>query len=79
MLLDIVSAKYIEDYKIRLKFENGKAGIVDFKEYLNKGGVFKKMKQKNFFKKFYINKDLGTICWPNDLDIAPETLYSKIK
>lgn len=79
MLLDIIEAKYIDEYKIQIKFENGKKGIVDLTEYSKKGGVFRKLKDKNYFKKFYINEDLGTICWDDAQDIAPETLYSKLK
>lgn len=79
MIFDIIEAKYIEEYKIRVSFENGKEGIVDLKEYRKKGGLFDSLKDKNYFIKFYINKDLGTICWPNGLDIAPETLFSKLK
>ncbi|MBU0502568.1 MAG: DUF2442 domain-containing protein [Candidatus Margulisbacteria bacterium] len=79
MLFDLIKAKYLEGYKLKLEFENGKTGIVDFCEYLNKGGIFKRLKNKEFFKKFYIDKDLGTICWPQNIDIAPETLYAKIK
>lgn len=79
MLFDITKAKYIKNYEIELEFENGKRGIIDFNQFLKKGGVFKKLKDKKYFKKFYVNEDIGTICWPNSQDIAPETLYSKIK
>ena len=79
MLFDIINAKYIKDYEVELKFENGKKGIVDFNQFLEKGGIFKKLKDKKYFKKFYVNKELGTICWPDSQDIAPETLYSKLK
>lgn len=79
MLYDIIRAKYIKQYKLEIEFENGKIGVVDFNEYAKKGGIFKKLKDEKFFKRFYINKDLGTICWSNNIDIAPETLYSKLK
>lgn len=79
MLFDVINAKYIKDYQLEVEFEDGKKGIIDFNGYLKKGGVFKKLKDKNYFKRFYINEDLGTICWPDAQDIAPETLYSKLK
>lgn len=79
MLLDIIKADYIDEFKINIQFENGKEGIVDFKEFTEHGGVFYSLKDKNYFKKFYINRELGTICWPDGQDIAPEAIYSKIK
>jgi hypothetical protein len=79
MLFDITRIKYLQDYQFELEFENGAKGIIDFTEYLKKGGVFNKLKNKNYFRKAYVNTDLGTICWPGALDIAPETIYKKLK
>ena len=54
-----------------------KKGIVDFSEYLLKGGVFDRFKDIDFFKNFSVNDELGTLTWRNDIDVAPEKLYSK--
>ena len=75
MLLDITVAEYLEDYKIKLTFENGKTGIVDFCTYLKKGGVFEKFKNIKFFKSFQLDKEIGNLTWNKEIDIAPETLY----
>lgn len=75
MYYDVVEAKYIEGCKLELTFENGKRGIVDLQDYIKKGGVFSRFSDIEYFKQFYINKELGVLCWPDDLDIAPETLY----
>lgn len=78
MLFDVVEAEYLGDYKIKLVFEDGKSGMVDL-EASTKQGVFKELSDVNYFKQFYINRDLGTICWPHGQDIAPETLYENIQ
>jgi len=77
MYYDIISATYKEDYKIEIFFENGKFGIVDFKKYIEKGGVFKKLEDPEYFMKFTVNHELGVITWDNEADIAPETIYSE--
>lgn len=77
MLRDVIEANYKGEYKIELKFEDGAFGVVDFSRYLNKGGVFTKFKGLNFFMNFSINKELGTLTWGNEVDIAPETLYAE--
>jgi hypothetical protein len=77
MYADLIEAKYIGDYRLELTFENGKTGIVDFQKYLEKGGIFASLKDLNFFKRFAINRELGIITWNNEIDIAPETLYSE--
>jgi len=76
MIPDVISCKYITGYQIEFCFDNGKKGIVDFTKYLKSGGVFDKFKDLEFFKNFEINKDLGTITWQDEIDVAPETLYS---
>ncbi len=77
MYYDVIEARYIEGYKLELTFENGKKGVVDFKDYVKLGGVFSRFSDLEYFKQFYINKELGVLCWPNEVDIAPETLYSE--
>lgn len=77
MIRDVVSARHIRDYELELEFEDGTRGIVDFSQYRNRGGVFSKFNDMEYFKNFRINKELGVISWENGVDIAPETLYSK--
>ena len=74
-MYDVVKAKYVEGYKIAVTFENGKRGVVDFKDYPKMGGVFSRFADMEYFKKFHINKEIGVLCWPDEVDIAPETLY----
>ena len=77
MLCDIVDAKYIGAYKLKVVFEDNKQGIVDFSHYPDKGGVFEKFRDIAFFKNFTVSKDLGTIVWNDEIDIAPETIYER--
>ena len=76
MSIDVISAHYIDDYKIEVTFENGRSGIIDFLPYIEKGGIFSKLKALDEFKRFEVNSDLGVLTWNNEIDIAPETLYA---
>jgi Protein of unknown function (DUF2442) len=77
MAPDVVSATYKGKYKIEITFEDGKKGIVDFSKYLDKGGVFSRFRDINFFKSFKVNSELGVLSWGDEVDVAPETLYSE--
>ncbi len=77
MYIDIISAKYKGEYKIELTFENGRSGVVDFTKYIEKGGVFSQLSDIEFFKEFQVNKELGVLTWKDEIDIAPEVLYSE--
>lgn len=68
----VIDAKYVSDYKIRITFDNGEQKIADLGKKPGRG-VFKPLKNKTYFKKFFV--DGWTISWPNGADIAPETLY----
>ena len=79
MLKDVVSAVYKQGYQIEITFEDGVSGIVDFAKYLDqRGEVFEKFKDMEFFKNFTVNRELGVLTWGDDeVDIAPETLYAE--
>jgi hypothetical protein len=73
---DVVNIKYRENYVYLVVFDDGRCGDIDFSEYLDKGPVFKPLRDVSVFKQATIES--GTISWPNGADIAPETLYEKV-
>jgi len=78
MILHIKEARYLHDYVIWLRFNDGAAGEVDLKDELY-GEVFEPLKDLDKFKDFKVDPDLETIVWENGADLAPEFLYDKMK
>jgi hypothetical protein len=78
----IKNAKYLKDYKVLISLSDGDY-IADFKPYLyNKdidGTVFEPLRHIDFFKKVKYKKTQGTLAWPNDIDICPDTIKHLIK
>lgn len=74
----ITDIKYLNNYQIKLKFDDSKEGYIDLAQYLW-GEMFEPLKDLKYFKKLFIDKDTGTVTWPNGADIAPETLYDGVK
>jgi len=75
MIIDVIYAAYLRDYKVYLKFDNGAEGVVDLNHFANRSGVFAPLKDLSYFRLLECSKQLGTICWPNGADIAPDRLY----
>jgi hypothetical protein len=72
----VIRAEHCGQFKIRLVFNDGVEGTVDFSDWLS-GPVFEPLKDPAYFKQFFIEG--GTIAWPNGADIAPETLHERAK
>ncbi len=75
-LLGIKEVKVIENYKLKLKFENNEEKVFDLKPYLNLG-KFSELQNPELLKKVRISFD--TIEWPNGIDLDPEFLYKHSK
>ena len=73
-LLDVVKVEVEPDYMLRLEFENGERRIFDMSPYMDKR-PFVKLKNSPLFALARI--DYGTVVWPGNIDIAPETLYDR--
>ena len=71
-ILAITAAEYIEDYKLRLTFNDGVVRIVDFVPLMQKG-ICKKLQDKDYFRAFTL--DPFTVDWNNEIGFAPEYLY----
>ena len=72
MLLDIIQVKTSTDYKLFLEFENGEKRCFDMARYIDEL-PWKRIKDINLFQSAFTAN--GTVVWPGDIDIDPETLY----
>ena len=71
-LPQVVAAEYLGGYRIRVSFDDGVRGDVDFRRWLT-GPVFEPLRNPEFFRRFTVQG--GTVSWPNGADLAPETLH----
>jgi hypothetical protein len=73
-LLDIVKVEAHSDHTLWLEFENGERRIFDMKPYLEKR-PFQGLSALSLFLQAKV--EFGTVVWPGNLDIAPETLLMR--
>ncbi len=72
--LKIVSAEYLEDYKILVVFNNGAKKTIDFNAIVSEGrGITHKLRDLYYFRNFTL--DPFSIDWNNEIGFAPEYLY----
>ena len=76
-MVDVVEARHVRDFTLWLKFEDGTEGEVDLSGEL-RGPVFEPLRDLEYFRRFVVSPDLGTVSWPNGADFAPEFLYDKL-
>jgi hypothetical protein len=72
----ILQAEPLDGHVVRVSFEDGTAADVDLGYLLDYGGVFEPLRDLAYFRLLQADREAGTIVWPNDADIAPETLYA---
>ena len=73
-LLDVIKVTTHTNYTMELVFENGERRIFDMKPFLDKKPFTKLCNSPLFFK---ASVQYGTVVWPGNLDIAPETLWKR--
>jgi uncharacterized protein DUF2442 len=73
-LVHVTEVEPQEGHRLRLRFDDGAAGEVDFSKE-NWKGVFAPLADVSYFNRVKLDEELGTIVWPNGADIAPETLH----
>jgi len=73
-LLDVISVAAQEDHTLLLVFENGQQRRFDMKPLLDRK-PFSRLKDLPLFVKATVA--YGTVVWPGNIDIAPETLWDR--
>ncbi|OFY67716.1 MAG: hypothetical protein A3H98_14760 [Bacteroidetes bacterium RIFCSPLOWO2_02_FULL_36_8] len=73
----IVRIKILNNYRIRLKFNDGISKTVNFLPFIGKGFT-KEILKLNYFKKATIEPG-GGIAWPNGYDFCPDFLKEYVE
>ena len=78
MLKDIVEVRPLDGYRLWLRFEDGAAGEVDLEKMIRFDGIFAPLKERAFFMQVRVDREIGSIVWPNGADLDPLVLYSRV-
>jgi Protein of unknown function (DUF2442) len=72
---DVTEVEVIPPYGLRLSFADGTTGFIDGARWVvgKTAGVFAALRDPAEFAKVFV--EAGTIAWPNEIDIDPDTLY----
>jgi hypothetical protein len=70
----VTEVKVVPPYTLEVTFKDGKRRVVEM-DMARRFGVFEPLKDPEYFAKAFVDEELGTVCWPNGADLAPEWLY----
>ena len=71
----ITQVEPLADHWLRLSFGDGAVHEVDVADLLQAGGVFAAIRDdRDVFEAVGIDRELGTIVWPGDVDLDPDVL-----
>lgn len=75
----VVKVEPLPDFCLQLAFQDGTQGQVDMSGLIHgtDAGVFTVLRDVERFQAARI--EYGAVCWPGDLDLAPDALYADIK
>ena len=72
MLLDVVKVKASPGYTLLLEFENGERRCFDMNPFIDQK-PWDRLRLHHAFQCAFVEN--GTVAWPGNIDIDPETLY----
>jgi hypothetical protein len=73
---EITDFRILRHGVLRLTFSDGLEGEVDMRERLW-GPVFERVRTPAGFREAFLED--GAICWPGEVDFAPDTLYERVR
>ena len=73
--MDITHVEVLHDHVVHLRFADGVEKSIDLEPYLY-GPVFAEIwSNPAVFASVKVDRDAGTIVWPNGADLAPDVFY----
>jgi len=76
VIVSVIDARYVDDYRIWLRFNTGEEGVVDLADVIERHSQAGPLQDKAVFAAFRLD-EWPTLVWPCGFDIAPEALYER--
>ena len=73
----IIACKPCPGFKIWIRFDDDTEGEVDLAHLANRD-VFIAWNDRQIFESVFVDPTLGTLCWPNDIQLDPYELKNKL-
>lgn len=74
-LHSVIEAEPLDGMQVKVVFDNGVSGIFDC-SYLVKDPYWAKLGSPSFFRQ--VRAECGTLCWPEDIDLPPESIWEDV-
>jgi hypothetical protein len=75
---DITSVAVVRHGVLRLTFSDGATGELDLLDRM-RGPLFAQARTPDGFAQVTVDPEIGTIVWPGGADLAPDTLYERLR
>jgi hypothetical protein len=76
MVIQVVDARYLDHYRIWLRFNTGEEGVVDLADVVEKYSAATPLCDPVVFANFHLD-EWPTLAWPCGFDFSPESLYER--
>ncbi len=78
-LVDVIAVRVVEGFLVELTFDDGAVKRIDLDQYL-RGPIFEPLRaDPRAFQAVHVDRETGTIAWPNGADIDPQVLRYGLK
>jgi hypothetical protein len=75
---DITKAAVVRHGVLKLTFADGLNGEVDVLDRM-RGPIFETVRSEEGFAEVSVDPETGTVVWPSGADLAPDTLYHRVR
>lgn len=74
----VKNVRHIKNYELEIEFSDGTVANLDFHQRIvGRGGVFEALKSLDYFSQVAVDREAGTLVWPNGVDFCPDVLYAE--
>ncbi len=78
MLPRITQVRHLREYELEISFSDGIVAKLNFRDRIaGRSGVFAPLQSVDFFARVSVDREAGTLVWPNGVDFCPDVLYAE--